>query len=170
MGSSEATSIMHSSQEPRVSTDKPSANVPSGLFGGFLGRSASAPNPAPAVPDTTDEQSLGQNLAGWFARMGGRSSDLAPAARYASGAARDFPKQGEKWVFTGVLKTIDVFKDQDCKDWLNQVKCFGKDGERRAVEILSNPSTGQRAVEIRGTEGFRYLKGWIEYIDKDDTW
>lgn len=85
--------------------------------------------------------------------------------------AKNWPKAGETWVFTGVLEDVDVFKDQECTHWLNRLRCrkAGSGLDRQAVTILT-AKPGQFSLEIRGADKMRFVKGWMSIVDRDGNW
>lgn len=98
------------------------------------------------------------------------SPNSAAMDTYGSGAnKRAWPKVGETWLFTGAVDAVDLYKDSDLKQWVNQLKCRGKNHERVKVTIESSRE-GQRNVEIRGTDKFRFVKGWLQLCDDRGVW
>lgn len=89
---------------------------------------------------------------------------------YGSGTTqRAWPRPGENWVFTGAVIEVEVYRDAELRVWVNRMKCRGKDGERRMVTILT-AKLGSPLIEIRGTDKFRFIRGWIHLIDHRGVW
>eukprot|EP00930_Biecheleria_cincta_P028952 TRINITY_DN20150_c0_g1_i1.p1 TRINITY_DN20150_c0_g1~~TRINITY_DN20150_c0_g1_i1.p1 ORF type:complete len:491 (-),score=116.34 TRINITY_DN20150_c0_g1_i1:46-1518(-) len=82
---------------------------------------------------------------------------------------KTLPKEGQTWVFTGAVDSVDVFKDPDGTEQVNQMKCRAANQDRRMVTIVSAPA-GHPMIEIRGTDKMKFVKGWIHLSDASGSW
>lgn len=105
----------------------------------------------------------------------GSSRPVTPTAGVKSRApirpppGKTLPKEGQTWVFTGAVESVDVFQDPDGTEKGNQMKCRAGNQDRRMVTIISAP-VGHPMIEIRGTEKMKFVKGWIHLSDSSGSW